>query len=279
MHSTTFPLFNALSKSLYTLMAVACCQAQAKDPGLQKIHDSVMETISKAEEIPGLDANEFNSLKTGIIQRWGQLEENGFLVVTATDKETRPYFVAIQGIVEHVLSKELNKTITRLLGVIHTPMPATPLCTKGEVSQELVDQKIEKDPLRLFTVKARTTIVRDYLYQGGDLYVAYAKGGLGKRSEKQRYIYLQELRNYPAHLFDIPLQCQEIDPEVVGATYFFTTNNGKEYVFAIKMTQANDPQEIGKFGLWFGAKDHPAIQERISTVFKFLGEHGMTRLR
>lgn len=253
-------------------MAFACCHIQAQDPALEKIHGRVIETISKADQIPGLKSEEFTTLKAGILQRWNNLVAKGSLVVTATDQETRPYFVAIQGIVEHVLATELNKSIENLVGIIHTPMPATPLCTKGEVSRELVDQSIADDPLRLFTVKARTTIIRDYLYQGGDLYVAYPKDGLSKRNAQQQAIYLQELQNYPAHLFDLPLACDEIDPEIIGATYFFTTESGEKYVFAIKMTQANNPLESGQFGLWFGPASHPTIEERVSKVLAFLNK-------
>lgn len=270
MYST----FNYISKTLCGLIAFSCCTAHAQT--IQKINDSVLETISKADEIPGLKSDEFSTLRAGIIQRWNQLFESGSLVVTATDQETRPYFVAIQGVVEHVLSAELNKGVTSAIGIIHTPMPATPLCTKGEVSQELVDPTIAADPLRLFTVKARATIVRDYLYKGGDLHIVYPKDGLFKRNVVQQQTYLQELENHPVNLFDAPLECQEIDPEIIGATYFFKTDDGKKYIFAIKMTQANNPLENGQFGLWFGPADHPAVQERVSKVLAFLAKYGHT---
>jgi hypothetical protein len=225
-----------------------------------------METIENSDHVPGLRSEEFNSLKIGIAERWNELVEKGFLEITATDKEVRPYFVALQGIIEHVLAYELNKSVKSLTGVIHTPMPATPLCTEGNVSEELVDPSIEEDPLRLFTVKARTTIIRDYLFQGGDLYVVYPKEGMAKRGEIQQQIYRKELENYPSHLFDHPLDIGSIDNDLIGAFYLFKNADGKVFAFAIKMTQANSPQDSGSFGLWLDEVSKSPVQDRISSV-------------
>lgn len=63
--------------------------------------------------------------------------------IEGTDQDVRPYFVALQGVIEHVLSCELQNEIRSLLGIIHTPMPATPLCSQGEVSRDLLDSVIE----------------------------------------------------------------------------------------------------------------------------------------
>jgi hypothetical protein len=186
--------------------------------------------------------------------------------VKGTDKDVRPYFVALQGIIEHVLACELNKSVKSLTGVIHTPMPATPLCTEGDVSKELVDPSIEEDPLRLFTVKARTTIIRDYLFQGGDLYMVYPKEGITKRSEGQQQVYRKELENYPAHLFDRPLDCASIDNDLIGAFYLFKNAEGKVFAFAIKIAQANSPQDLESFGLWFGEVNESPVHDRISNV-------------
>ena len=241
-----------------------------KDLIIQNIHSKVMETINHSDNVPGLKSEEFNSLKVGISERWNELVDKGVLQVTATDKDVRPYFVALQGIIEHVLAYELNKSIKSLTGVIHTPMPATPLCTEGNVSKELVDPSIEEDPLRLFTVKARTTIIRDYLFQGGDLHVVYPKQGIAKRTEIQVQIYQKELDNYPSHLFDRPLECASIENDLVGAFYLFKNSDGKQFGFAIKMTQANNPQDLGSFGLWFGEVNNKSpINERITSVLDF----------
>lgn len=239
-----------------------------KNPLIQNIHSKVMNVIDNSEAIPGLKSEEFERIKVGLKERWNELVEKGVLEITATDKDVRPYYVALQGIVEHVLAYELNQSVFSLTGVIHTPMPATPLCTEGSISKELVDRSIEEDPLRLFTVKARTTIIRDYLFQGGDLYSAYPAEGMNKRTEIQQQIYKNELVNHSAHLFDCPLDCASIDSEQIGAFYLFKNAQGNVFAFAIKMTQANSPQDMGSFGLWFGEITEKAIQQRISNVWE-----------
>lgn len=120
--------------------------------------------------------------------------------------------------------------------------------------------------MRLFTVKARTTIVRDYLYKGGDLYIAYPKDGLAKRNDAQQQTYKKELGNYPTHLFDRPLNCASIDTDMIGAFYLFTDSNGKLFAFAIKMTQANSPLDQGSFGLWFGDSKNLPIYDRLKNI-------------
>lgn len=237
-----------------------------QDPLITSLNSKVINTIENSNSIPGLQSEELANIRLGIIEHWNELVEKGVLEVTATDKDVRPYFVALQGIIEHVLANELNKSIHSLIGVIHTPMPATPLCTEGSISKELVHPSIDEDPVRLFTVKARASIIRDYLFHGGKFYIVYPKEGMNKRTEAQQQIYKKELSNHPTTLFDCPLDCESIDNELVGAFYLFKNSEGKLFGFAIKMTQANNPQDKGSFGLWFGEVDHQPIQRRIFNI-------------
>lgn len=250
-------------------------QSEVEGSNLTKvIHSKVLETIKYSHDIPGLKSEEFSALRGEISRTWNTLIKDGVLEISGTDKDVRPYFVALQGVVEHVLASELQKEVRSLTGIIHTPMPATPLCTTGEISKELVDPSIEIDPTRLFTVKARTTIIRDYLFKGGDLYIIYPKDGLKKRTEEQQKIYQQELVNYPKHLVDFPLNDENIPTDLIGATYFFKDQSGKTFVFAIKMTQAKDPKDMGNFGLWFAPLDHLPIQERVNAISSYLEKNG-----
>ncbi|MCV6900806.1 hypothetical protein OE165_27625, partial [Escherichia coli] len=50
----------------------------------------------------------------------------------------------------------------------------------------------------------------------------------------------------------------------------FKSAEGKTFAFAIKMTQANSPQDLGSFGLWFGEVNKSPIQNRISSVLDLL---------
>lgn len=235
----------------------------------------IRELIQNTQNIPGLTATELSILKDDICNAWNILDQDSVLEVCGTDQKIRPSFVALQGIIEQALANELRNNIKTLNGFIHTPMPATPLCTRGEISPELVDRSIEVDLNRLFTVKARATIIRDYLFQKGNLHIVYPQAGLLKRTEEQQKIYKEELDHYPSHLFDVPLACESIPPELIGATYIFQDFSGNFFVFAIKMTQAKDPQDMGTFGLWFGSMNHAAIKQRVTTLSEFLKKNDL----
>lgn len=244
-----------------------------KDPFVQHIHSKVIETIEHSKTVPGLQSEVFNTIKPGIILRWNELTEKEVLEVSAADAEVRPYFVAIQALVEHVFSCEQGKSVKSLVGVIHTPMPATPLCSVGAISTGLVSPSVEEDAARLFTVQARTTIIRDFLAQNGELYVVYPEKGFNERTEVQQKIYTEELAHYPLNLFDRPLKCESIENELIGAVYIVENQNGKKFAFAIKITQANDPKDIGNFGLWFGELEKSPVSDRIETVLKAMREY------
>lgn len=247
-----------------------------EQPLVEQIYRDVLAIIEHSETIPGLQYTEFSTLKEGLISKWNDLFKAKNLSINASDKEVRPYFVALQAIFEHVIASKLGKEIKTVTGIIHTPLPATPLCNEGSISQKLVAPSIAEDPLRMLTVKARTTTVRDYLHRGGFLYVVYPKSGLNRRTAIQQKIYQQELINFSSNLFDWPLNCESIENSLIGATYFFTDKANQTLVFAIQMTQANDPQEKGQFGLWFGEGAHPSIQGRISKILAFIRTYSST---
>lgn len=232
----------------------------------------VSDIISNASEIPGLKSAELQELRPEILKTWNALVKEGVLEITGTDQVFRPLFVTIQAVVEHVIAAEMHNEIRSVRGIIHTPMPATPLCTRGEISKDLVAKNIN-DPARLFTVTARPEIVRNLLRKGGGLMIAYPQAGFLQRTEEQRKIYQEALTEYPQRLTDFPLNCDQIPTELIGATYIFESNAGQRYAFSIKMTQAKDPKEAGHFGLWFGPLHHTAINQRVQAVNEFIDQN------
>lgn len=243
-------------------------QGVEEGPLIKRIQDKVVNTIWYANNVPGLDSAVFEGLKPGILERWDTLVAKGVLDVTATDAETRPYFVALQAVVEYVLACELSrKEITSLNGVIHTPMPATPLCTTGDISGGLVDPKVEQDAQRAFTVQSRAQVIRHYLAQGGCLYIVYPQGGLEGRTLAQQAIYESELEHYGERLVNFPVDTSKVALDQTGAFYLFENAEGHTYAFAIKMTQANNLQPVSNFGLWFGeCIEGTPVYDRISGV-------------
>lgn len=237
------------------------------------LHKNVLEIIRLADSIPGFEAAWFCELKPELTSTWETLVQKGKIQRTGRDEEIRPTFVALQALVESVLSQALTHDIKSLVGIIHTPMPPTPLCTAGEISAELVSPAIERDPKRVATVKLRTAILRDFLHQGGYLYCVYPESGMAKRSEQQQKIYREELLHFSHVLFDLPLKHSSIPADLIGATYFFTDQKGTPFVFAIQMTQANDPKEEGHFGLWFGSLQNQAVRKRVEAIVDFIEIH------
>jgi len=202
-------------------------------------------------------------------------------IIESGSDDLRVKFVGLQGCIEHVLacSQALGE-IQEIIGVIHTPSPATPLCARprSDVSG-LLDESIRRDPKKLLTVLSRTQIVREYLMKGGKLYVAYPQGGLEKRSPEQQKIYCEALNQFQGNLIDQILATDAIPQDMVGATYIIRTANRQLYAFSIKSRQANDIQDLSEWGAWFGPVQNLAIAARINEVFNYLSRVGGPDLR
>lgn len=200
-----------------------------------------------------------------------EIRAQGFYCEEGSD-DFRVKFVGLQGVIEHVLacSQALGET-QRLVGVITTPAPATPLCARPQEdpSVGLLDASIAEDVQKQLTVRSRAQIVREYLHNGGRLYITYQKGGLSLRTPGQLEIYSEVLEQFP-ELFDWELNTDEIPYDQIGATYFFTDTAGVCYAFSIKATQAREPRENVLWGIWFGEASHPVIEQRLKDVTEFL---------
>ncbi|MGZ3732879.1 MAG: hypothetical protein ACXU9U_03995, partial [Parachlamydiaceae bacterium] len=137
---------------------------------------------------------------------------------------------------------------------------------------------IQEDSARLATVKARTTIVRDFLHKGGQIYMVYPKNAPTKRTGAQLAIYERERNNYSTRLHDYPLDCESIDNELVGAFYVFKSGE-KVYAFAIKIPQAASPGTAGvTLGLWFSELEGSSVEKRISEVLSVINSNTDKRI-
>ena len=203
-----------------------------------------------------------------------ELTEKGFVVREGDDKEHRPVFVSLQGDFERQLAFALKKQkITHLVGMIHTPTPATPLCTEGEISKDLVHQSLD-DEKRLYTVMKRPAIVREFMNLGGTLIAAFPEGGANKRTPEQQKVYQGLLSKYCHNLVEKELSTLSMPWDMVGALYLFKTHKGGWGAFAIMARQANAPVDRQAWGMWFGPVSHPNIQNRIENVLQYLYEVG-----
>lgn len=222
-----------------------------------------------------IDYNKDIANKDEIQQLLATMELDHKVIETGSD-ELRVKYVSSQGCIEHVLacSQALGE-IDQLIGVIHTPTPATPLCVKPEGNvQGILDETIRYDLRKLLTVRSRAQIVREYLMKGAKLYVVYPKGGFEKRTPDQQKIYREELERYAGNLIDSVLANTTIDLDMIGATYLFRNPQRQVFAFSIKSRQANDIQSLSEWGMWFGPVLEPVICERVNEVFDYLAREG-----
>ena len=188
---------------------------------------------------------------------------------TGTDAELRPLFVNAQADLEKALVFLLQEgKIKNSIWIIHTPAPATPLCTRGEISEGLVDPSIEKDPIRLLTVIKRPDIIRSYLDAGGTLVSLYSPGGRSQRTPEQLAILDHLLAHYE-NLHAAELN-QPISKEHIGATYLFQLE-GEDLVFSLKSYQANQPTD-DQWAIWLGSSKNPLIMNRLEEVRDFIAK-------
>lgn len=203
------------------------------------------------------------------------LEKKSVYIEQGSD-DLRVKFKTLQGAIEQVLATAKEEGLIRkVVGVIHTPTPTTPLCTPlEEVDDTLTSPSIRGNKEKLSTIQTRAQALRDYLGKGGILYVAYPKAGLLKRTDLQRELYLEQVRKYPEKLFDSPMPIKEMDPELIGAFYLFEDQEGVLYAFSIKAKQSFDPSEYSEWGIWLGELSTPVVQERIRKVHHYLHSIG-----
>lgn len=188
------------------------------------------------------------------------------------DSDFRPLFVTAQGDFERAMTRLLKEgKIKEIRGIIHTPAPATPLCTKGEISAGLVNESLAGDERRLYSVMKRPDILRMYLESGGALLVCYPKSGRDKRTAEQLAIF-DETKAKFATLAVLPLHVEEMESEMIGATYMFEACDGERYVFSIQSRQANAPEDGALWGMWFGNEVDLEIMERIQKVFIYISQ-------
>ncbi len=211
--------------------------------------------------------------KADLLTLINAIEEQHSVVETGND-DLRIKYVSSQGCIEHVLAcAQAMGDLDQLIGVIHTPTIATPLCVKPDAPESVLDQSIRFDLNKLLTVRSRAQIVREYLTKGGKLYVVYPEGGLDKRTHEQQKIYKEELERFAGRLVDWVLTCNEMDPDMIGATYLFRNPQRQVYAFSIKSRQAIDIQNQAQWGIWFGSITDPTIADRVNSVIDYLVGH------
>lgn len=270
-------MYNLLTQGVSLMMAIAPLSANMQSS--TEMHQQVID--ASISQLQGEVAKTFQSdsklesLQDQLCAFMQELVQNGHVSKLDSDENVRPLFVTTQGAIEQTLARQLQQgEIQNLVGMIHTPTPTTPLCTQGDITEQLVHPSMQNDEKRLYTVRARANTLRDYLEMGGELFVVYPRGGLEKRTVEQQAIYLDTLAQYQEkELHDCQLSTHEMDADMVGATYVFENVKGERYLFAIKASQANAPEDQKTWEMWFGPLSHSEVQERFNRVQEFLAQN------
>ncbi len=197
------------------------------------------------------------------------LLDEGYVERQGEDAQLRPSFVLCQAAIEQVLAQYLQTgDVTTLIGAIHTPMPATPLCTEGDII-DLTTKELAGDPSRIKTIQKRVNTVRNMLAFGGKLLVVYPKEGLSSRSVIQQEVYQKTLSTFEKSLIDCPID-YPLPDDLIGATYLFQGKNDRWYVFSIQATQANDARDQMVWRIWFGDLSDPRCNLRFNQIDQFI---------
>ena len=179
--------------------------------------------------------------------------QDGFFGAKLSDAEMRPSTVTFQAYAEATIVAGLRSgDIYSAAGMIHTPKPATPLLSDGDITEGLVTEAIAQDPARLETVTKRINVVRDFMSSGGKLIALYPKEHAPITPE-QLEVFDAVKRQYPDNLIDAPIG-RRFDSALSGATYLIQNMDGTRNVFSIKASQANgaDEENLMEWGVWLG---------------------------
>ena len=200
---------------------------------------------------------------------WSQLENKGCVEHTGKDSEFRPLYVKTQEIVEFILAHEKD---LKVVAVIHTALPPTPLRTEPEkeLATDLVALEIAKDKKRASTITSRAITLRRFLQNTNNiLYACYPEDSL--KSEIPGLSIYQDLVGKFSTLKNTPFK-GALSAECSGATYAITDSKGNTQYFGILAKQANAPTDSAHWVMIYGPSTNEAIKKHIQAVGDFLKE-------
>lgn len=200
---------------------------------------------------------------------WKKIVKNGHSSLEGKDADLRPTIVTLQEIIESNIVDALEKgNIARVVGVIHTPTPPTPLRIKDPSNlSDIAPEAYRNNPQVLETLINRHHIMLKLLELKGTLITAYPKN-LSKFKTQGYKHFLSLCRTY-TNLIDKPIKHHS--PELTGATYLIKYKNGTVKAFSLHSTQINSLVEgTQKWEIWFGDIKNKNVAKRIVKIDSFL---------
>ena len=233
---------------------------------IQKIGQRILTAESTGQRAPSVLTAE---------RIWQDVSEVGYFEHKGPDENARPGFVSFQAFSEATIAAELKKGhVKSAVGIIHTPVPATPLRVDGTNTEGLVNDDIAADLVRLATVLKRANIVRDFMKAGGVLVSYYPKSALDNPPEGMK-TFERETYTYPKTLVNAAVG--NFDPKMTGASYIITENDGTVSAFSLMAYQANTVEEHDRtWAVWLGEPENNAlVQQRLEAVREMVEPRGV----
>ncbi|WP_153301800.1 hypothetical protein [Endozoicomonas arenosclerae] len=290
LHSGRKSSYRAVAYGTVLLLATAvlsgCSSSPSQDAGqtaLEKldVNELKMTMLADISSTVVSDGELASNIKTDIARlAITPLRRSSEVQIAGNDEITRPVAVSFQKAFEQSLMNMMDEAqLSQAAAIIHTRKPTTPMCNPaGKALRQTMSASMQGDPQRTKTIEDRTVTLRRMAQNGPpmDLYVAYVKGGLDKRSPEEQLIYKKEVSD-PANtsLHDEEMACTEMPDEIVGASYVLTTKLGHTLYFANNGVQAADAQGSTLWRYWFGSLKDAPVDKRYQEVFKYLKECGL----
>lgn len=253
-----------LNKILYTGLLSLSLVFQTN---LSKAESNGLENgVKKTIESYGFSNNKE---KKKLAKLWKKLNGNGYVAIEGKDSDLRPIAVTLQEIIESSIADSLeNGSASKVVGIIHTPTPPTPLRIKDLLNlEEFVPEQTKNNLQVIKTLGNRHNILLKLLKLKATLIAAYSSDIA--TSKIAGYKNFQNLTKSYTNLIDKPIK--HLTPDLSGATYLVKDNNGNIKVFSIYATQINK-QAAGeqKWKIWFGDIKNKKIAKRLVKIESFL---------
>ena len=195
------------------------------------------------------------------------LKVNEFYTDTGEDKILRAPFVGLQNnFEEYLVSLLVDKKVAKIQAFIHTPKPATPLCTlHGDITEVF---RQDQNSLRENTVQSRVLTINNFINNGGKLFVVYTQEGLQKLDDKDKSNFTQNL-NLLSNIVNVKVK--DIDSNNTGAFYIIEVDDESSILFSLKAYQKDDQKEGEReWSIWLGSMNSSKISDRVNYIQKLI---------
>jgi hypothetical protein len=283
---TQYPLSHVI-KGAITAFAVAIrllintCYAEGPAEKVIRVRQQFITGF--CHEVDGILSKDFGYVKLNegqLLARKKFLEQmsQGVGVIEDQPDTCRAVCVSIQAAFENLLARKLKSGEIKDVGVLFlTPLPCTPLRNPLQT----IDTSKEVTDWKKWTVDIRTQTVRNLRDAGAHLFIAYCEAEYQAHATKSEAAkvecenYALEREKHKSNMDDIPLS-NPVSPELVGAIYVFSDQQGNTYTITTQGVQIQNHGETKKecWKKWFGAiKCNPQGDIHIQQMIDFINNN------